>query len=685
MATNYPQQTITTFLGLSLIGMDEVIAEDMIIIDNAFGSGGLGVTLQTNSVNNTLQNLLNLKAGANITLTADGAGGVTIASSGGAGGVTSFSGDGVVLNNSGSTGVVTATLATHTANTVFAGPTSGGAATPTFRALVAADLPAGTGTVTSFSAGNIGTIATTSVATPTTTPALTFSLATQSANTVWAGPTTGAAAAPTFRSLVAADLPSLSTLAVTSFSGDGNIITNSASQGAVTVTIAGTSGGIPYFSSTSAWTTSALLASGGIVLGGGSGTAPLTNTQLTFSAPTLTVGLAGTSRGILALTGSTSGSVTITAPATAGTSTNPITISNSLQLPSGTVYNWNGDTGLSRDSGGVIDVGNGTAGDVTGSLKLATITAVAASTQGSVFSGTAPGSSSGAGTAAGTLLTVTSPAGGATTGSATTGGTGGDLAITTGAGGSGAGGTNASGGRGGNLTITMGAGGAKQGTGVAGASGIFSIVGGTGNVYSFDGLNFNGPSGSTMILQAGSGQNLNIRAGSGGNVSIAQGQLSIQTTKWNMDTTGKNTIYASINTVGQGIPAEYATVDLTAQSAAISATTVYTPTVTGWFRISVYLKVTTPASASSSLGGTTGVTITYTDGTDSVAQSVVVGLTSQTGTFVIVNAGNSTTTVLYGDIAVYAKTGVAIQYAIDYSSTGTTAMQYAARMRCEAM
>ena len=32
-------------------------------------------------------------------------------------------------------------LDTQTANTVLAGPTSGGAATPTFRALVAADLP----------------------------------------------------------------------------------------------------------------------------------------------------------------------------------------------------------------------------------------------------------------------------------------------------------------------------------------------------------------------------------------------------------------------------------------------------------------------------------------------------------------------------------------------------------------
>lgn len=40
-----------------------------------------------------------------------------------------------------SDGTIAVTRATQTANTVMAGPTSGGAAAPTFRALVAADLP----------------------------------------------------------------------------------------------------------------------------------------------------------------------------------------------------------------------------------------------------------------------------------------------------------------------------------------------------------------------------------------------------------------------------------------------------------------------------------------------------------------------------------------------------------------
>lgn len=55
----------------------------------------------------------------------------------------------------------------------------------------------GSGTVTSFSAGTLSPLFTTSVATPTTTPALTFSLSTAAANTVF-GNFTGSTAVPTF-------------------------------------------------------------------------------------------------------------------------------------------------------------------------------------------------------------------------------------------------------------------------------------------------------------------------------------------------------------------------------------------------------------------------------------------------------------------------------------------------------
>lgn len=99
---------------------------------------------------------------------------------------------------------------TQTANFVLAGPTSGPAAAPTFRALVAGDLPGGVGTVSSVALTiSPPGIFTSSVAgspiTASGTLAITLGLATQTANFVWAGPTSGAAAQPTFRALTLVD------------------------------------------------------------------------------------------------------------------------------------------------------------------------------------------------------------------------------------------------------------------------------------------------------------------------------------------------------------------------------------------------------------------------------------------------------------------------------------------------
>ena len=64
----------------------------------------------------------------------------------------------------------------------------------------------GSGTVTSV-ALSLPTIFTVSGSPVTTTGTLTGTLATQTANTLFAGPTTGSAAAPTFRAMVTADIP----------------------------------------------------------------------------------------------------------------------------------------------------------------------------------------------------------------------------------------------------------------------------------------------------------------------------------------------------------------------------------------------------------------------------------------------------------------------------------------------
>lgn len=67
------------------------------------------------------------------------------------------------------------------------------------------------------------------------------------------------------------------------------------SNGTLAFTVAGTSGGIPYFSSTSTWASSALLASNAIMLGGGAGNPPTTTTTGTgvVTALGVNVGTAG--------------------------------------------------------------------------------------------------------------------------------------------------------------------------------------------------------------------------------------------------------------------------------------------------------------------------------------------------------------------------------------------------------
>lgn len=106
-----------------------------------------------------------------------------------------------------SSGNITVTLDTQTANTVWAGPNTGSPAAPTFRALVAADLPAGTGTVTSVGLSLPSAIFDVSGSPVTTSGTLSATLDNQSANTFFAGPTTGGATTPAFRALVLADLP----------------------------------------------------------------------------------------------------------------------------------------------------------------------------------------------------------------------------------------------------------------------------------------------------------------------------------------------------------------------------------------------------------------------------------------------------------------------------------------------
>lgn len=138
----------------------------------------------------------------------------------------------------------------------------------------------------------------------------------------------------------------------------------------------------------------------------------------------------------------------------------------------------------------------------------------------------------------------------------------------------------------------------------------------------------------------------------------------------------KLTFYNQIATIDNGIPTEYAHVDLTAQSAPISATTLYAVPATGqgMYRISWVASLTT-AGTSSTLGGANGFQVLFTDPADSVVKTTPASATS---------AANTTATTIGGSITVYAKLSTNIQYQMGYTSSGT-AMQYDVHVKCEAL
>ncbi len=156
-------------------------------------------------------------------------------------------------------GTLAVSLVSQTANKVFASP-NGSSGTPIFRQIVINDISAtgtpssstflrgdgswtivsGSGSVTSV-ALSLPSFITVSGSPVTTSGTLTGTLATQSANRIFSGPTSGSAAAPTFRALVAADIPSLSYVtSVTLSTGTTGLTGGSTITSSGTWTLAGT-------------------------------------------------------------------------------------------------------------------------------------------------------------------------------------------------------------------------------------------------------------------------------------------------------------------------------------------------------------------------------------------------------------------------------------------------------------
>jgi hypothetical protein len=149
---------------------------------------------------------------------------------------------------------------------------------------------------------------------------------------------------------------------------------------------------------------------------------------------------------------------------------------------------------------------------------------------------------------------------------------------------------------------------------------------------------------------------------------------------------GLLSFYAGIATVSNGVPVEYAKVDLTAQSANISATTLYAvPTSgAGMYRISAYMVETTAGSISSTLPN---VQIVFTDndtgGSITIDATPILGVAGigQTGAL----TANTVGTASSGVIVVNAKAGTNIQYQTVNYASNAAGMQYALHIKLEAL
>lgn len=140
--------------------------------------------------------------------------------------------------------------------------------------------------------------------------------------------------------------------------------------------------------------------------------------------------------------------------------------------------------------------------------------------------------------------------------------------------------------------------------------------------------------------------------------------------------------YLTVPTAGNGAPAIFGSVDLTAQAAAITTTTLYAvpSTNAGQYRLSWDAAVETPDGASSTLGA---LTIVYTDPAG-VNHTLTAGAMTAAGAIATTSTGNTTATVLLGvPITLNCKASTNVTYAFAYTSGTGGAMHYNLHLRLE--
>ena len=309
----------------------------------AVANGGTGLT--TTPVNGALDigngtgfTRTTLTAGTNVSIT-NTSGAITINSSNPGGTVTSV---GLALPSimsvSGSpvtsSGTLTGTLTTQSVNTLFAGPSSGAGATPTFRALVTADIPS-LGYVTSVS-GTSGNITSTGGFTP---------IINLASGIVAAGTTGSVTAIPVITVDTYGRVTSITTAAnpqgtVTSVTGTSPVVSSGGATPAISLATAYGDTLNPYASKTANFVLAAPNGSAGV---------PTFRAIVAADIPTLNQNTTGTAANITATSNST------------------LTTLSALSLPysqlSGTVPTWNQNTtGTAANVTGVVAVANGGSG-----------------------------------------------------------------------------------------------------------------------------------------------------------------------------------------------------------------------------------------------------------------------------------------------------------------------------------
>ena len=253
---------------------------------------GTGSTLAYTAAGTSGQFLKSNGSGAPTWVTASGTG--TVTSIDVSGGTTGLSASGGPVTTSG-TITLAGTLATANGGT-------GGTATPT-----AGTIPYGTGTALAYSAaGTSGQVL-----------------------------TSGGAGAPTWTTVTGTGTV---TSVAQSFTGglisvSGSPITGS---GTLALTVAGTSGGVPYFSSSSAWASSAALTANAIMIGGGAGAAPSTTTTGTGVLTALGQSVSGSGSIVLG-TSPTVNNPTVTNYVESVVAIGTVTTTNTIALTNGTV------------------------------------------------------------------------------------------------------------------------------------------------------------------------------------------------------------------------------------------------------------------------------------------------------------------------------------------------------------